>query len=52
MSAYLIVKVTVSDEETYDQFRQQVPGTIAKYVGEYLVRGGDMEILEGEWPAP
>ena len=52
MAAYVIVQVTVSDEETYTKYREQVPATIAKYGGEYLVRGGDMEILEGEWPAP
>ncbi|MDP6895525.1 MAG: DUF1330 domain-containing protein [Rhodospirillales bacterium] len=52
MAAYVIVQVTVSDEEAYAQYREQVPATIAKYGGEYLVRGGDMEILEGEWPAP
>ena len=52
MAAYVIVQVTVSDEEAYAKYREQVPATIAKYGGEYLVRGGDMEILEGEWAAP
>ena len=51
MTAYVIVQITVNDEETYAQYREQVPAIIAKYGGEYLVRGGDMEILEGEWPA-
>ena len=51
MAAYMIVQVTVNDEEAYAQYREQVPATIAKYGGEYLVRGGDLEILEGEWPA-
>ena len=52
MAAYVIVQVKVNDEEAYARYREQVPATIAKYGGEYLVRGGDMEILEGEWPAP
>jgi uncharacterized protein (DUF1330 family) len=29
-----------------------VPATIAKYGGRYLVRGGTMELREGEWPGP
>ena len=52
MAAYVIVQVTVSDEEAYAKYREQVPATFAKYRSEYLVRGGDTEILEGEWPPP
>ena len=52
MAAYVIVQIKVNDEEAYARYREQVPATIAKYGGEYLARGGDMEILEGEWPAP
>ena len=46
MAAFVIVQVKVNDEEAYARYREQVPATIAKYGGEYLVRGGDMEILE------
>jgi len=52
MSAYVIVQITVNDPETFETYREQVPATIAKYGGEYIVRGGEMEILEGDWPAP
>ena len=50
MAAYVIVQIKVNDEEAYARYREQVPATIAKYGGEYLVRGGDMEILEGSGP--
>ncbi len=52
MAAYFIVQLTVNDPETFETYRQQVPATIAKFGGEYIVRGGDMEVIEGEWPHP
>ena len=52
MAAYLIVQVDVTDADTFEEYRKQVPGTLAAYGGEYIVRGGEMEVLEGEWPMP
>ena len=52
MSAYIIVQITVNDEAAYTRYREDVPGTIKKFGGEYIVRGGDMEVLEGEWRMP
>jgi uncharacterized protein (DUF1330 family) len=49
MSAYLIVEITVHDEETYARYRAQVTDQIRQYGGEYLVRGGSSETLEGDW---
>ncbi len=52
MAAYLIVQVDVTDPDTFEEYRKQVPGTLAAYGGEYIVRGGAIEVLEGEWPMP
>ena len=52
MSAYIIVQITVNDEAAYARYREDVPETIKKFGGEYIVRGGDMELLEGEWNMP
>jgi len=52
MSAYIIVQVEVTDAEVYETYRKQVPSTLDAYDGEFLVRGGNMEILEGNWPMP
>jgi uncharacterized protein (DUF1330 family) len=49
MPAYVIADVTVTDPATMEEYRKQVPATIAKYGGRYLVRGGAHEALEGEW---
>ncbi len=49
MSAYLIVGLDVHDEETMRKYRELAPPSIAAYGGRYLVRGGAMDVLEGNW---
>jgi uncharacterized protein (DUF1330 family) len=52
MAAYIIVQVDVTDPEIYETYRQQVPPTLEMFGGEFIVRGGDMTVLEGEWLWP
>jgi len=52
MAAYLIVQLTVHDPETFEKYRELVPATLVPYGGEYIVRGGEMEVIEGDWPHP
>jgi uncharacterized protein (DUF1330 family) len=49
MAAYVIANVNVQDPESFEEYRKQVPETIARYGGRYLVRGGQHEALEGAW---
>jgi uncharacterized protein (DUF1330 family) len=49
MAAYLIANVDVQDAATFEEYRKQVPATIAKHGGRYLVRGGRVERVEGTW---
>jgi uncharacterized protein (DUF1330 family) len=49
MAAYLIVEVAVEDPEVYDEYRSLVPASLAAYQGSFLVRGGAVEPLEGDW---
>ena len=49
MAAYAVVNVRVTDPVRYEEYRSKVPATIASYGGRYLVRGGALEVLEGEW---
>ena len=49
MPAYLIVDCEVTDPERYEAYKQLAPPAIAKYGGRYLVRGGDVTPLEGDW---
>ena len=49
MAAYVIAEIEVTDPEVFEEYRGQVPGTIEKYGGKYLVRGGAVEKAEGDW---
>ena len=49
MAAYLIANVDVKDAAAFEEDRKQVPATIAKHGGRYLVRGGRVERVEGTW---
>lgn len=49
MAVYLICDVDVRDAAAYDAYKAQVPAFIRKHGGEYLVRGGPHEVIEGDW---
>lgn len=49
MTAYLLVDLDIHDAEGFQAYRARVPEFIAKHGGEYLVRGGDFEVIEGDW---
>ena len=51
MPAYIIATIEVTDPEKFEVYRGQVPATIEKHGGRYLVRGGDVQVLEGDQPA-
>ena len=51
MSAYLLASIEVTDPVGYDEYKRGVSATIATYGGSYLVRGGAIETLEGDWQA-
>jgi uncharacterized protein (DUF1330 family) len=49
MPAYAIVDITVHDPVRYEEYKKLAPPAIAAYGGKYLVRGGRMDVLEGDW---
>ena len=49
MPGYVIADVTVTDPETYADYRALTPGTIAAFDGRFLVRGGGHEVIAGAW---
>jgi len=49
MPAYLIVETDITDPEQYEQYKAASPGAIAAAGGRFLVRGGEMTVLEGDW---
>lgn len=48
-AAYLIVDMQISDLEQYKQYMAAAPAAVKAAGGEYLVRGGKHETLEGDW---
>jgi uncharacterized protein (DUF1330 family) len=48
-SAYIIVDMKVTDPEQYKQYMAVAPDAVKAAGGEYLVRGGRFEALEGNW---
>ena len=49
MAAYIIVDVTIYNENEYARYRSLTPATIEAYDGKFIVRGGKTEIIEGQW---
>ena len=49
MKGYIIVEVQINDPVQYEEYKKITPGTLAKYHGKFVVRGGQTESLEGDW---
>ena len=48
-AAYLIVEMNISKPEQYKEYMARAPQAVKAAGGEYLVRGGKQETLEGDW---
>jgi len=51
MPAYVIADVQVTDPDAYELYRPLAAASIARFGGHFIVRGGPVELLEGE-PQP
>ena len=49
MSAYVIVDIEIHDPAAYDEYRKMVGASLAQYGGKFVVRGGTIDVLEGNW---
>jgi uncharacterized protein (DUF1330 family) len=49
MAAYVIVETDVTDPEQYERYKAASPGAIAAGGGRFLARGGELDVLEGDW---
>ena len=47
--AYLLVEMHITDPERYKAYMAEAPAAVKAAGGEYLVRGGKQETLEGDW---
>jgi uncharacterized protein (DUF1330 family) len=49
MSAYMIIDLEIHDQTTFEGYQKSVPALILKHGGQYLVRGGQFDVIEGDW---
>jgi uncharacterized protein (DUF1330 family) len=49
VAAYVIADIDVHNPEKFEEYRKQASATAAEFGGKYLVRGGKLEVLEGQW---
>jgi uncharacterized protein (DUF1330 family) len=51
VAAYVIYQGEVLDPERYDKYKTKAAESIIAAGGRYVIRGGEVEVLEGDAPA-
>jgi uncharacterized protein (DUF1330 family) len=49
MKAYIIVEIKITDPVLYEEYKKLTPASLVPFEGQFLVRGGTTQALEGEW---
>jgi uncharacterized protein (DUF1330 family) len=49
MPVYMVLEITVRDPDVYAEYVRRVPATVERYGGRYVVRGGPVVALTGDW---
>ena len=49
MPAFVIANVTIVDPVRYEDYKRMVPATLVPFGGRFVIRGGNPEVLEGDW---
>ena len=49
MPAYVIVETNITDPEQYEHYKAASPEAVASGGGRFIVRGGELAVLEGDW---
>ena len=49
MAAYVIVDMTVTDPAAIEKYRELAGASVSAAGGRFLVRGGKMEVFDGDW---
>ncbi len=52
MAALVITQTFITNPEKLGKYLELAPASAKKYGGVYLARGGETELLEGEWDVP
>jgi uncharacterized protein (DUF1330 family) len=49
VAAYVVVEIEVTDPVRYEAYKQMAEASVTAFDGKYIVRGGPVETLEGDW---
>jgi uncharacterized protein (DUF1330 family) len=49
MPAYVIVETEIHDPDQYAQYQAATPDAVRAGGGRFVVRGGELAVLEGDW---
>lgn len=49
MKGYLILDLSIKDQDKFDIYVAKIPQFIDKHGGSYIVQGAEPEVMEGEW---
>lgn len=49
MPAYIIAETDIHDPDQYEHYKAAVPAALAGHGGRFVVRGGEIAVLEGDW---
>lgn len=49
MAAYVVLDMEITDLEGFKEYQEHAGAVIERYGGKHLVRGGTLEVLEGDW---
>jgi uncharacterized protein (DUF1330 family) len=52
MAAYIVAQLKVRDPAAFQRYREAVTPLVDQFGGRFRVRGGDLEVREGDWPWP
>ena len=52
MSGYAIFNIEIKKPEEYKEYFEKVKPLAEKFGGDYIVRGGETKVLEGNWEYP
>jgi uncharacterized protein (DUF1330 family) len=49
MAAYVLIETDIVDATQYERYKAASPAAVASGGGRFLARGGELDVLEGDW---
>jgi uncharacterized protein (DUF1330 family) len=49
VAAYVIIETDITDPEQYERYKAASPGAVQAGGGRFVARGGELDVLEGDW---